>query len=99
MTSCPNPNLVETSTNLNKLPAAFFFPFLLLDIVISHKQTVESLGGSHTSSTLLFNTGAPQDWVLSPHLFTLYTHNCSLRHQENSIVDHTIIIDRIIKQQ
>lgn len=98
MTSCPNPNLVATSKNLNKLPAGFS-PFLLLDIVISHKQTVESLGGSNTSSMLLFNTRAPQDWGLSPHLFALYTHDCSLRHQENSIVDHTIIIDRIIKQQ
>ena len=35
----------------------------------------------------------------SPHLFTLYTHDWSLRHQENSIVDHSTVIGRIIKQQ
>ena len=47
----------------------------------------------------MFNTGAPQVCVPSPLLFTLYTHNCTTRYQENSIVkyaDYTTIIGRIM---
>lgn len=40
--------------------------------------------GSWTSSTLILNTGTPQGCVLSPTLFTLFTHDCSATHFINS---------------
>ena len=60
----------------------------------------EFLIGNHTSSTSVLNTGAPQDCVLSPLQFTLYTHYCNPRRRENSTVkyaDNTTIIGCIIK--
>jgi hypothetical protein len=32
--------------------------------------------GSNTSATLILNTGAPQGCVLSPLLYSLFTHDC-----------------------
>ena len=45
-------------------------------------QTIQV--GSHTSSTLVLITGDPQGCVLSPHLFTRYTHDCTPRHQQTA---------------
>ena len=70
---------------------------LILIFLLSRPQTFWI--SRHTSSTLVLNTGAPQGFVLSPLLFTLYTHECTHRHQENSIVkyaNNTTIIGRII---
>ena len=57
-----------------------------LAFLTSRHQTIEV--GSHISSTLMLNTGAPQSCVPCPLLFTLYTHDCTPRHQENSIVNY-----------
>ena len=32
--------------------------------------------GNNTSATLVLNTGAPQGCVLSPILYSLFTHDC-----------------------
>lgn len=47
-----------------------------------------------TSSTLIMNTGALQGCVLSPALFTLFTHDCTPIHSSNTIVkfaDDTLV--------
>jgi hypothetical protein len=41
---------------------------------------------NNTSATLILNTGAPQGWVLSPLLYSLFTHDCTARHDSNTVV-------------
>ena len=55
--------------------------------------------GSVTFSTLVLNTGGPQGCVFTPHLFTLYPHDCTPRHQDSSVVKYvhyTTITNHII---
>ena len=42
--------------------------------------------GNNTSATLILNTGAPQGCVLSPLLHSLFTHNCMVKHDANTII-------------
>ena len=42
--------------------------------------------GNNTSATLILNTGAPQGCVLSPFLYSLFTHDCMARHDSNTII-------------
>ncbi|KAL3065255.1 hypothetical protein OYC64_015434 [Pagothenia borchgrevinki] len=54
--------------------------------------------GNITSSTLILNTGAPQGCVLSPLLYSLFTHDCVAIHSSNTIVkfaDDTTVIGQI----
>ncbi len=54
--------------------------------------------GNNTSSPLTLNTGAPQGCVLSPLLYSLYTHDCAATHSSNVIVkfaDDTTVIGLI----
>lgn len=44
--------------------------------------------GEYTSSTLTLNTGPPQRCVLSPLLYTLFTHDCRPVHATNTISKH-----------
>ncbi|KAI4885809.1 hypothetical protein NFI96_004686, partial [Prochilodus magdalenae] len=54
--------------------------------------------GHSFSSTLTLSTGAPQGCVLSPLLYSLFTHDCVARHTSNTIfkfADDTTILGLI----
>ena len=42
--------------------------------------------GNNTSTTLILNTGAPLGCVLSPLLYSLFTHDCTARHDSNTLI-------------
>ncbi|KAK3519981.1 hypothetical protein QTP70_010107 [Hemibagrus guttatus] len=54
--------------------------------------------GNHLSPTLILNTGVPQGCVLSPLLYSLFTHDCVPRHNSNifiKYVDDTTVVGQI----
>ncbi|KAK0135194.1 RNA-directed DNA polymerase from mobile element jockey [Merluccius polli] len=66
------------------------------DFLTNRSQVVRI--GNRTSSSLVLNTGTPQGCVLSPALFTLYTHDCSATHPTNLVVkfaDDTTVVGLI----
>ncbi|KAI4879075.1 hypothetical protein NFI96_030394, partial [Prochilodus magdalenae] len=68
----------------------------IMDFLTCRPQCVRM--GEHTSPSLTLSTGCPQGIVLSPLLYTLYTHDCTTTHSSNTIVkfaDDTRIICNI----
>ncbi len=55
-----------------------------LDFLTDRPQVVSV--DRHTSFTLILNIGAPQGCVLSPLLYSLYTHDCVATFDSNAIV-------------
>ncbi|KAK3571612.1 hypothetical protein QTP86_015348, partial [Hemibagrus guttatus] len=54
--------------------------------------------GNHISSILILNTGVPQGCVLSPLLYSMFTHDCVLQHNSNIFInyaDDTTVVSRI----
>ncbi len=56
----------------------------IVDFLTGRPQSVRV--GHNTSSTTTLRTGAPQDCVLSPLLFTLLTHDCTAKFSSNHII-------------
>ncbi len=76
---------------LNRSPCSW-----ILDFLTGRSQVVRM--GNNTSSPLTLNTGAPQGCILSPLLYSLYTHDCTATHSSNVIVkfaDDTTVIGLI----
>ena len=68
----------------------------ILDFLTNRPQSVRL--DNNTSSTLILNTGVPQGCVLSPLLYSLFTHDCTAVHGSNTIVkfaDDTTVIGLI----
>ncbi|KAI4892583.1 hypothetical protein NFI96_008380 [Prochilodus magdalenae] len=68
----------------------------ILNFLTDRRQVVKLAG--ITSSSLTLSTGAPQGCVLSPLLYSLYTHDCTARHSSSVIIksaDDTTIVDLI----
>ena len=64
--------------------------------------------GNNTSTSLILNTGAPQGCVISPLLYSLFTHDCVATHTYNTIIkfpdDTTVVgvitnIDKAYKEE
>uniref|UniRef100_A0A3B1K8G0 Reverse transcriptase domain-containing protein n=1 Tax=Astyanax mexicanus TaxID=7994 RepID=A0A3B1K8G0_ASTMX len=83
----------------NKLYVLGLHPTLcswLLDFLTGRPQSVRI--GDRTSASITTYTGTPQGCVLSPILYTLFTHDCVASHKDNIILkfaDDTAVIGRI----
>jgi hypothetical protein len=56
----------------------------ILDFLTGRPQVVRV--GNITSATLTLNTGAPQGCMLSPLLYSLFTHDCMAMRNSNTII-------------
>ena len=56
----------------------------ILDFLTGHPQVARV--GNSTSATLILNTGAPRGCVLSPLLYSPFTHYCVAKHDSNIII-------------
>ena len=78
-------NTIVTVKLITKLRTETKFP-LQLDpgLPDGHSQVVRV--GNNTSDTLILNTRVPQGCVLSPLLYTLFTHYCVAKHDSSTSI-------------
>ncbi|KAI5609339.1 gastrula zinc finger protein XlCGF28.1-like [Silurus asotus] len=58
----------------------------ILDFLTNRPQSVRL--GNQVSSTLILNTGIPQGCVLSPLLYSLFTHDCAPLYNSNIFIKY-----------
>ena len=78
-------NIIVPSKLIIKLVALGLNPALcnwVLNFLTGCPQVVKV--GNNISTPLILNTGAPQGCVLSPILYSLFTHDCVAMHTSNS---------------
>ena len=66
------------------------------DFLMGRPQVVRV--GNNTSATLILNMVAPQGWVISPLLYSLFTQDCVAKHDSNTIIkfaDDTTVVGLI----
>ncbi len=66
------------------------------DFLTARPQVVKV--GQFTSNSITLNVGVPQGCVLSPLLYSLYTHDCVSSHSSTSIIkfaDNTVVLGLI----
>jgi hypothetical protein len=56
----------------------------ILDFLTGHPQVVKV--GNNIPVTLILNMGAPQWCMLSPLMYSLFAHDCTARHDSNTII-------------
>ena len=80
-------NTIVPSKLIIKLETLGLDPALcnwVLNFLMCRPQVVKV--GNNISTLLILNTGAPQGYVLSPLLYSLFTHDCVTMHVFNSIM-------------
>ncbi len=68
----------------------------ILDFLTGKSQVIRM--GNNASSPLILNSGALQGCIVSPLLYSLYTHDCTATHSSNVIIkfaDDTTVIGLI----
>ena len=83
-------NTIVPSKLITKLRILGLNPSLcnwILDFLMGRPQVVRV--GNNIYTPLILNTGAQQGGVLSPLLYSLFTHDCVAMHASNSIIKFT----------
>jgi hypothetical protein len=92
-------NTIVPSKLIIKLEALGLNPTLcdwVVDFLTGCLQVVKV--ENNTSTMLILNTGAPQGCMLSPLLYSPFTHDCGAMHASNSIIkfaDDTTVLGLI----